>query len=233
MARIFAGTSGFAYGSWKPRFYPEKIPARRFLEYYATRLNAVEINYTFRRLPSESTLRGWMEATPPGFLFALKAPMRITHVLRLHEAGESLARFLKAITPLAEEERLGPVLFQLPPQMPYAEGRLEEFLPLLPAGVRAVFEFRHPSWLREDVYAALRKRNAALCTAEPDAVTADFAYSRLREPPYAPEAVDAIARRARQLAAAGKDVCLFFKHEDSPEGAFHAERVLRYPATAG
>ncbi len=233
MARVFAGTSGFAYPAWKPRFYPAEIPARRFLEYYASRLNAVEINYTFRRLPAENTLRGWIEASPPGFLFALKAPMRITHVLRLHDAAESLGWFLKAITPLAEADRLGPVLFQLPPQMQYTARRLEEFVPLLPAGVRAVFEFRHDSWLREEVYEVLRKRHAALCTPQPDAPLADFAYSRLRQPPYAPEAVDGITRRARELTSAGKDVYLFFKHEDSPEGALNAERVLNYPATAG
>ena len=117
MAQLFAGTSGFAYPGWKPRFYPEKLPAKKFLEHYSRRLNAVEINYTFRRLAALSTLTAWVEATPPGFLFAPKANMRITHIQKLKDAAASTALFLKTIDPLRSARRLGPILFQLPPAL--------------------------------------------------------------------------------------------------------------------
>src|SRR5215467_8901709 len=117
MATLYAGTSGFAYAAWKPGFYPAKLPSRQFLQHYSGRLNCVEINYTFRRLPSASTLESWVTATPAGFVFAVKANMRITHVLRLKDSGEATQLFFKMIDPLRTSRRLGPVLFQLPPQM--------------------------------------------------------------------------------------------------------------------
>ena len=115
MAILYAGTSGFAYASWKPAFYPEKLPAAQFLRHYASHLNCVEINYTFRRLPSASTLQKWVEATPSGFVFAVKANMRITHILRLKNAEQATDLFFKMIDPLRTSRRLGPVRFQLPP----------------------------------------------------------------------------------------------------------------------
>jgi len=232
MARLFAGTSGFAYPSWKPEFYPADVPAKRFLEHYARRLNAVEINYTFHRLPSASTLSGWLEATPPGFVFALKAPMRITHVMRLKDAAASVELFLKVIDPLRVARRLGPILFQLPPQLRADAALLAAFLPLLPPELRYAFEFRHTGWLTEETYGMLRERNISLCVAEseklevPEVITADFVFYRLRKPGYTPEDVGAIAARARDLLAAGKDLYLMFKHEETPAGALHAERVL-------
>ena len=117
MATLYAGTSGFAYASWKPAFYPAKLKSDGFLAHYASRLNCVEINYTFRRLPSGSTLQSWVEATPAGFVFAVKANMRITHILRLKNAKEAVEIFFRAIDPLRSARRLGPVLFQLPPQI--------------------------------------------------------------------------------------------------------------------
>ena len=117
MPALYSGTSGFAYPSWKPEFYPEKLPAKKFLSYYATRLNAVEVNYTFRRLPSAATLENWVNDTPPGFVFPLKAHMRITHILRL-KPSEFTEVFFRAIDPLRTARRLGPVLFQLPQVVP-------------------------------------------------------------------------------------------------------------------
>jgi uncharacterized protein YecE (DUF72 family) len=233
MARLFAGTSGFAYPQWKPLFYPAKLPANKFLEHYAQRLNAVEINYTFRRMPAATTLENWAAATPPGFLFALKAHMRITHIMRLKNAAEATSVFLRSIDPLRPTRRLGPILFQLPPQMRCDVGLLEAFLENLPPDLRYAFEFRHASWLVDDVYRLLERRNISLCVAEseklevPEVITADFVYFRLRKPDYTAEDVDAIASRAQGLLEQGKDLFLMFKHEDTPDGALHAEEVLR------
>ncbi|MBK9167181.1 MAG: DUF72 domain-containing protein [Bryobacterales bacterium] len=232
MAELYAGTSGFAYPAWKPRFYPAKLPAKSFLGHYATRLNAVEINYTFRRLAAVSTLSGWVEQTPAGFLFAPKANQRITHILRLKNAAEATEVFLRSIDPLRTAGRLGPVLFQLGPTQKADPVLLQEFLELLPDDIRFTFEFRHTSWLNEEVYGLLRSRNAALCLAEseklviPNVVTADFVYLRLRMPDYNPEDRAEIAARARGWMAQGLDVFVFFKHEETPEGALYAEEIL-------
>ncbi len=233
MAKLFAGTSGFAYPQWKPSFYPEDLPQKKFLEYYASRLNCVEINYTFRRLPAAATLESWVKATPKDFLFCLKAHMRLTHVLRLRNASEFAEVFFRAIDPLRPVRRLGPVLFQLPPAFRCDAAVLEEFLPLLPRDVRCAFEFRHESWLTEAVYELLERHNVSLCLAEssklevPKVITADFVYFRLRKPEYSPADIDEIRARTRGLLAEGKDVFVFFKHEDTPEGALYAERLLR------
>jgi len=232
MAQLFAGTSGFAYAGWKPRFYPEKLPAKKFLEYYSSRLNAVEINYTFRRLPALSTLTGWVENSRSGFVFAPKANMRITHIQKLKDAGESTGVFLRSIDPLRTARRLGPVLFQLPPTLRCDQTLLSEFLSQLPKDLRYTFEFRHVSWLVEPIYELLREHKIALCAAEsekletPEVVTADFVYYRLRKPEYSPEDRSKIAASADRILADGKDVFLFFKHEDTPEGALYAEEIL-------
>ena len=233
MATLYAGTSGFAYAAWKPGFYPAKLPANQFLKHYAERLNCVEINYTFRRLPSASTLESWVNQTPAGFVFAVKANMRITHILRLKNAEQATEVFLKAIDPLRTARRLGPILFQLPPQMKCDAGLLRDYLSLLPKGARYAFEFRHPSWLTDDVYAELRSRNISLCLAEseklevPEVITADFVYYRLRKPEYTEQDVEAFAGRAKELLETGRDLYLMFKHEETPEGALNAERLLR------
>lgn len=233
MATLYAGTSGFAYAAWKPGFYPAKLPSNQFLKHYAGRLNCVEINYTFRRLPSASTLEGWVAQTPPGFVFAVKANMRITHILRLKNAEQATEIFLKAIDPLRTSRHLGPVLFQLPPQMKCDVGLLRTYLNLLPNGMRYAFEFRHTSWLAEEVYDELKQRNISLCVAEseklevPEVITADFVYYRLRKPDYTEEDVTAFAARSRELLAGGKDLYLMFKHEETPEGALNAERLLQ------
>jgi uncharacterized protein YecE (DUF72 family) len=232
MANLYAGTSGFAYPAWKPGFYPAKLPANQFLKHYAERLNCVEINYTFRRLPAAATLENWVSQTPPGFVFAVKANMRITHILRLKNAEAATDLFLKAIDPLRTSRHLGPILFQLPPQMKCDENLLHDYLELLPKGLRYAFEFRHTSWLTDSIYTELRNRNISLCVAEteklevPEVITADFVYYRLRKPDYTDEDVQGFAARAQELLTNGKDLYLMFKHEETPEGALNAQRVL-------
>jgi uncharacterized protein YecE (DUF72 family) len=229
MGEIYTGTSGWAYGSWKPDFYPAKLSAAQFLNHYASRLNSVEVNYTFRQIASEELLLRWAEATPADFRFAVKAHQRITHIKRLHDPAETTAEFLASLEPLRKAKQLGPVLFQLPPNFKCDVARLREFLAAVPSWVRATFEFRHESWFSEEVYAELRKAGAALCLAEseelktPEVVTTDFHYLRLRKERYSRKAV---AERVRKLARSG-DVFVYFKHEETPEGALHAEALLR------
>jgi uncharacterized protein YecE (DUF72 family) len=232
MAQLYAGTSGFAYPQWKPGFYPEKLPQKRFLEHYATRLNAVEINYTFRHMPATATLESWAAATPEGFRFALKAHQSITHFRKLKDAAEPTGFFLGRLEPLRAAGRLGPVLFQLPPYLRCDLPLLTDYLQLLPGDLRAAFEFRHESWLTEAVFALLRERNVSLCLAEsdqlviPEVITADLVYFRLRKQDYTADEVAATRARAQELVAGGRDVFVFYKHEDTPEGALNAERLL-------
>jgi len=232
MASLYAGTSGFAYPAWKPDFYPAKLPQKDFLKHYATHLNAVEINYTFRQLPSASTLENWMKATPEGFVFALKAHMRITHLLRLKES-EFTQVFFRAIDPLRVTRRLGPVLFQLPPNFKADVPTLATFLEALPQDIRCAFEFRNASWLSDEVYKLLEKHSIALCLAEsekfevPEVLTAGFVYVRLRKADYSAEDRAEIAQRARRLLDGGRDVYAFFKHEETPAGAIYAEELIK------
>jgi len=232
MATLYAGTSGFAYPNWKPSFYPAKLSSKLFLNHYSQRLNCVEINYTFRRLPSASTLTNWVEQTPPGFVFAVKANQRITHIARLNNAEAATELFFKMIDPLRTARRLGPVLFQLPPALKCDVPLLASYLDLLPPDLRYAFEFRHTSWLTEPVYDELRKRNISLCVAEserlevPEVITADFVYYRLRKPEYTEEDVASIRARSREMVTAGRDLYLMFKHEETPDGALNAEKVL-------
>jgi uncharacterized protein YecE (DUF72 family) len=230
MSSLFSGTSGFAYPSWKPDFYPPKLAAKDFLKYYATRLNAVEVNYTFRQLPKAATLENWVAATPDGFSFALKAHQRITHFNRLAQT-EFNELFFRAIDPLRAARRLGPVLFQLPPNFKADVPLLTAFLATLPEDIRCAFEFRNASWLTDDVYRLLEKHRVALCLAEserfevPELVTAGFVYVRLRKEEYTPEERVEIADRVRRLLSDGRDVYCFFKHEDTPAGAVYAEEL--------
>ena len=232
VAQLFAGTSGFAYTSWKPNFYPAKLASAKFLPHYASRLNCVEVNYTFRTLPSVSTLTKWVATTPEGFLFCPKAHMRITHILKLREAAQFTEVFLKVIDPLRSARRIGPILFQLPPTLKCDEPLLKDYLAILPPDLKYAFEFRHASWLNDNVYTALQKHNAALCVAEsekletPEVLTANFVYFRLRKPDYTPEDILGIAENAKQLLAGGRDLYVFFKHEETPDGALNAESLL-------
>lgn len=230
---IYAGTSGWAYPTWKPEFYPAKLASAKFLGYYASRLNSTEVNYTFRRFPTEKLLTGWVAATPANFKFAIKAHQTITHVKRLHDANEFARDFIEALQPLHDAEKLGSVLFQLPPFLKCDGARLKSFLAELPKRVRAAFEFRDASWFCEEIYELLRSANAALCIAEsekletPDVQTADFSYLRLRNPEKlsAPKARKELSQRVIELSR-NRDVFVYFKHEDSPEGATRAEELL-------
>jgi uncharacterized protein YecE (DUF72 family) len=229
MGEIYAGTSGWAYSSWRPGFYPAKLGAGRFLQHYAGRLNSVEVNYTFGRRVSQDLLQRWAAQVPEQFRFAVKAHRRITHSKRLRDAAAATAEFLDSLEPLRLAGKLGPVLFQLPGNFKCDVGRLREFLAGLPTGLRAAFEFRHQSWFSQDVYAALRDAGASLCVAEdeklvtPEVVTADFCYLRLRKKKYSRKAV---AERVRRLAGSG-DVFVYFMHEEAPTGALRAEALLR------
>jgi len=232
MANLYAGTSGFAYDTWKPDFYPADLSSKKYLGYYAQRLNAVEINYTYHRLPSASTLEGWVENTPASFTFVLKAHQKLTHIFRL-EKNEFTQAFFSAIDPLRTARRLGAVLFQLPPNMKLDLDLLAAFLDDVPPGVRLAFEFRNPSWLVDSVYELLEKRGVALCLAEseklviPERLTADFVYFRLRKESYSAEDRAEIGQRVRGLLDTGKDTFVFFKHEDTPAGALYAEELLK------
>jgi uncharacterized protein YecE (DUF72 family) len=232
MAAIYAGTSGFAYDAWKPEFYPPGTSSKNYLAHYATRLNAVEINYTFHRLPSPATLESWVQSTPDGFAFVLKAHQRLTHIQRL-KLSEFNEIFFKVIDPLRVVKRLGPILFQLPPNLKCDTELLEGFLANIPEGLPCAFEFRHASWLEDGVYRLLEKYNAALCLAEsdtfvvPEVITGGFVYCRLRRSEYSAEDRAAIKAKVTALASEGRDVYVFFKHEETPAGAYYAEELLK------
>lgn len=230
--RVLAGTSGYSYPAWRGRFYDAALPASRMLAAYARRLPTVEINATFYRMPKASTLAGWRGEAPPGFVFALKAPQRVTHVKRLAGAAEDVAYFLRTAAELGDA--LGPLLWQLPPSLEKDLPRLRDFLSLLPRGGRSAFEFRHASWSSDDVLSALSEAGAALCIADdeerstPLVATAGFGYLRLRRPDYDDAA---LARWADAVRAQGwSDAFVFFKHEDEARGPDFA---LRFAAIAG
>lgn len=237
---IFAGTSGWAYPTWKPGFYPKEVPARRFLEHYASRLNTVEVNYTFRKLPTAVQLAGWMAATPESFRFSFKAPEAVTHRRRLRDCGDGVDAFLTALEPVRLAGRMGLVLFQLPPNFKADLPRLEAFLqmPAMQRAGRVSFEFRNESWFTPACFDLLRAHDVALCIAEsedlktPEVQTAkDFTAYRLRMPGgYAAASVQEHADRFQQLALQGRDVYVHYKHEDEPNGPLAAE-MLRNAVT--
>jgi uncharacterized protein YecE (DUF72 family) len=226
---VYVGTSGYSYPEWKGSFYPAKLPAKQMLGFYAARFRTVEINNTFYRPPAASVLRAWAAQVPAEFRFVLKAPAEITHVRRLKDVGGSIAPFLGAAGTLGE--RLGPVLFQLPPSFKKDVPRLREFLDRLPRGCRAAVEFRHPSWFDDETFGLLRDRRAGLCVADagddleiPFVATADWGYLRLRRPDYDGAALAAWAARIR--AQSWRDCFTFFKHEDAGKGPQMASRLL-------
>ena len=232
--RVRAGTSGFSYAAWKGSFYPDRLPASRMLAAYAARLPSVEINATFYRMPQAKTLAAWRAEVPPSFVFALKGPQRITHVKRLAGVAEDVAWFYRVAAEL--EGTLGPVLWQLPPNAKKDLGRLREFLELLPRGGRAAFEFRHGSWLSEDVLRTLADAGAALCVADeerrstPLAATARFGYLRLRRPDYDEGALARWAAAVR--AQPWEEAFVFFKHEEAARGPAYAIRFGELTAAA-
>jgi uncharacterized protein YecE (DUF72 family) len=219
---IWIGTSGYNYPEWKGSFYPADLPAAKMLPYYAARFPTVEINYTFYRMPSEKLVGGWAAQTPSPYKLTLKAPRRITHDSRLKNCGDLVAAFCGVAGTL--QEKLGVLLFQLPPNARKDLAVFDAFLADLPPKAPAAFEFRHASWLDEEVFERLAARNLALCVADsekmstPVRMTADYAYFRLRDEGYT---ADDIARWAQTIAAktaACKDVFVYFKHEESGKG---------------
>lgn len=229
---LHIGSSGWSYPTWKPAFFPEKLPQKRFLEFYSTQLNSVELNATFRRFGTASSLQSWIASTPPDFRFAAKAHQMITHFRRLKDAVDPLRGFLQSMEPMRQSGKLGPILFQLPPNL-HADLKLfQDFAQLLPQAYQFAFEFRHTSWFCDAIYEILRKQNAALCWAEsekistPQVATASFLYYRLREQEYPKEQLQKLAE---ELIAQSKDknVFAYFKHEESPEGALNAVVVAR------
>jgi uncharacterized protein YecE (DUF72 family) len=233
VAQLYAGTSGWAYPSWKPDFYPAKLAQAKFLEHYATKLNAVEVNFTFRQLLKDTTAQKWIEATPTGFRLSIKAHQVITHIKRLKGVEDFVPRFLSTIEPIARAEKLGPLLFQLPPNMKVDATLLQEFLTVLPRAVPSAFEFRHASWFTDEIFELLKSGNRALCVAEteerttPDVVTADFCYYRYRKPNYPPEERRAMVDRIRKHLSQHRNVFAYFKHEETPEGAISAVEILK------
>lgn len=226
---LYVGTSGYSYKEWKGTFYPEDLPDKQMLRFYGERFRSVEINNTFYRMPKASMLEAWAQEVPADFKFVIKAPQRITHIQRLTDVDDSVSYLLKVAGAL--EERLGPLLFQLPPYLKKDSVRLREFLTLIPGNRRAALEFRHESWFDEEVFGLLRERQAALCVAEaedgvevPFVSTANWGYLRLRRPDYGDAELKTWADRVQQQA--WKEAFIFFKHEDEGKGPQMGKRFL-------
>jgi uncharacterized protein YecE (DUF72 family) len=224
------GTSGYSYKEWKGSFYPKDLPAKRMLQFYGQRFPAVEMNGSFYRLPTASSVESWAADVPADFRFAFKAPQRITHFQRLQGADESVAAFLKVVG--AAKGKAGPLLFQLPPNFKKDAPRLSRFLALLPKERRVAFEFRHASWMDKEVFDLLLEHQAALCVAEADGGletplvrTADWAYFRLRLADYSDAQLAGRVDRVRQHG--WREAFVFFKHEDKINGPKFADRLLR------
>ena len=230
---ILVGTSGYNYPEWKGSFYPADLAASKMLPYYASKFRTVEINYTFYRMPTSKIVNGWAAQVPPEFRFTLKAPKRITHDKRLRaaEVADSVRMFVSVAGELGPQ--LAALLFQLPPNFKKDLPLLNEFLSLLPPKTKAAFEFRNASWLDDEVYAALKARNIALCIADSEArqtpaiATADYAYLRLRDEGYGDAEIAKWTESAKQLAATCSDVFVYFKHEDEGKGAAFGQQMLR------
>jgi len=228
--KVHVGTSGYNYPEWKGTFYPDKLPAAKMLAYYVERFSTVEINATFYRMPNAKTVAGWATIAPAGFTYVLKAPQRITHFARLRNVDEPLRYFCDTAQGLGD--KLGPLLFQLPPNFKKASERLGELLSLLPVGLRVAIEFRHESWFDEEVFALLRTHNAALCVADteegstPAVATADFGYLRLRAVEYSDADLKRWLETIERVGANWRDAFVFFKHEDSGTGPALARRFV-------
>jgi uncharacterized protein YecE (DUF72 family) len=222
MAMIWVGTSGYNYPEWKGSFYPEDLASAKMLPYYAARFPTVEINYTFYRMPTEKLVSGWAQQVPSPYRFTLKAPRRITHDSRLSDCEDAVSRFCEVAGGLGDKR--GALLFQLPPFLRKDLGLLEGFLAMLPADARAAIEFRHVSWLADEVYDRLRAENVALCVADseklsvPVRVTADHAYFRLRDEGYTPADVRRWGDVIRRETSGCRDVFVYFKHEEQGKG---------------
>ena len=227
---IWIGTSGYNYPEWKGSFYPSDLPAAKMLPYYAARFPTVEINYTFYRMPNEKLVSGWAGQTPSPYKLTLKAPRRITHDSRLKNCGELVSGFCQVAGTLGD--KLGTLLFQLPPNLKKDVALFDQFLSAFPPKVRAAFEFRNLSWLDDEIYERLRARNLALCVADsetmatPVQITADYAYFRLRDEGYTPEDIVRWAQTIRDRTGHCREVFVYFKHEEAGKGPQFARLLL-------
>jgi len=227
--KFWVGTSGFQYTEWKGNFYPEDLPASKMLPFYAERLSTTEINYTFHRIPSAKTIDNWKALTSEKFRFALKAPQKITHWSKLRDCADTLDYFCKVISGLGE--RLGPVLFQLPPTFKKDADVLSSFLREFPS-MRAAFEFRHESWFDDEIFGLLKSRNIALCIADtenmatPTAATADYGYLRLRREDYEKIDIERWAKFVREQKDRWSDAFVYFKHEEAGIGPKLAKQMM-------
>ena len=227
---LHVGTSGYSYKEWKGNFYPEDLPPKEMLAYYSRHLPAVEINNTFYRLPQASMIENWREQVPESFRFSIKATQRITHIKRLKNCSEETRYLLDTASLLGD--RLGVVLFQLPPNSKKDLERLCEFLDCLPEKIRCAFEFRHESWFEDDTFATLQAKNCALVVSDTDAKplddiisTADWGYLRMRKTSYEPQDLKEWMKRVRNQK--WSDAFIFFKHEDEGVGPKLAAKFLK------
>jgi uncharacterized protein YecE (DUF72 family) len=226
----WVGTSGFQYTEWKGNFYPEDLPTAKMLPYYAERLTTTEINYTFHRIPAAKTIENWNKLTPAKFRFALKAPQKITHWSKLRDCGDTMRFFHDVVSGLGE--KLGPILFQLPPNFKKDAVLLAEFVNCFPTGMRAAFEFRHDSWFGDDVWEIFKSRNVALCLNEtadfaaPKISTADYGYLRLRREDYTKADIEGWAKFVRGHNTDWKDAFIYFKHEEAGMGPKFAKQMM-------
>ena len=231
-AQLRVGTSGYAYKEWKGSFYPEKLSNGEMLRFYSQHFSTVEINHTFYRMPAERVLLAWAESVPAGFQFALKANQQLTHIQKLRQCESTLKRFLEAASVLTENDRLGPILVQLPPTFHAELEVLEEFLKLRPRAFRFALEVRHASWHNEQTYALLRQHETALCLAEtdketsPEVLTTDFAYVRLRREAYTDKQLSAWKQRFDAWVRQGINAYVYLKHEDAGKAPAYARRLL-------
>ncbi len=227
--KLHVGTSGYSYKEWKGNFYPEDLPAKEMLSFYSRRLPAVEINNTFYRLPQPSMMENWKQQVPSRFRFSIKAAQRITHIKRLKNVEDETSYLLETAALL--EQRLGVILFQLPPNMKKDAGRLKDFLGFLPADTRAAFEFRHESWFDDETIALLRGKDCALVVSDTDekplseiSSTASWGYLRLRRTAYDENDLAEWMKRVKDQK--WKDAFVFFKHEDEGVGPKLAARFI-------
>ena len=227
--RLSIGTSGFAFQEWKGIFYPEDLPGSRWLPYYAERFNSVEINYTYRKVPTEKTVRRWAEQVPDGFVFTLKANMRITHIKRLRDVSADLDEFVGLARLLGD--RLGSILVQLPPTLERDDSLLRSFLDAMPPDVRFAMEFRHDSWAESRD--ALAERGVAWCVTDTEERPADpsllpdgpFVYLRLRRDAFEDQSLARWAAAIDRQLDRGRDVLCYFKHEDETTGPRYVARL--------
>ncbi|MBV9010051.1 MAG: DUF72 domain-containing protein [Verrucomicrobia bacterium] len=228
--KYWIGTSGFQYSEWKGTFYPADLHASRMLPYYAEQFATTEINYTFHRIPAPTTIENWCKLTPANFRFALKAPQKVTHFAKLRRCDDTIDYFYDVICGLGE--RLGPILFQLPPSLKKDTALLGAFVECLPASMRAAFEFRHASWLDDEVFAVLRRANACLCIADseklstPALQTSNWGYLRLRREDYQDADVLRWCDLLNELSASWSEAFIYFKHEESGRGPKLATQMI-------